>query len=102
VLIAAFVVGLAVGRAGGRPEAAPAGQEGGPAVPAGAGVALAAVGQGRIHVVRQGETLWSIARSLAPWRDPRAVVVELEAANGVDAGSLRPGQPLVIPAGIAG
>ena len=53
----------------------------------------------RTHVVTPGDTLWSIARDLEPSRDPRDVVFEIAEANGVDPGSLTPGQELVIPAG---
>jgi nucleoid-associated protein YgaU len=50
------------------------------------------------YVVRSGDTLWSIARSLAPEDDPRSIVDSIAAANEVDAGSLVPGQVLLIPA----
>ena len=49
------------------------------------------------YVVREGDTLWSIARRLAPGTDPRRVVDQLVRANGVDPGSLVPGQTLVVP-----
>ena len=49
------------------------------------------------YVVREGDTLWSIARRLASGTDPRRVVDELVRANGVDPGSLVPGQTLVVP-----
>jgi nucleoid-associated protein YgaU len=51
------------------------------------------------YVVREGDTLWSIARRLAPDGDPRPVVDQLATANGVDAGSIVPGQTLVVSAG---
>ena len=51
------------------------------------------------YVVREGDTLWSIARRLAPDGDPRPLVDELATANGVDAGSIVPGQTLVVSAG---
>ena len=50
------------------------------------------------HVVREGDTLWTIARELAPGSDPRQVVDLLSATNGVDAGRLVPGQTLVVSA----
>jgi nucleoid-associated protein YgaU len=50
------------------------------------------------YVVRPGDTLWGIATRLAPDADPRPLVDGIEEANGVDAGSLVPGQQLVIPA----
>lgn len=50
------------------------------------------------YVVRDGDTLWSIASRLVPGEDPRPVVDAIAATNGVDAGALVPGQTLVIPA----
>jgi LysM repeat protein len=50
------------------------------------------------YVVQSGDTLWSIAVSRAPGSDPRPVVQAIADANQVDAGSLVPGQVLVIPA----
>ena len=52
------------------------------------------------YVVREGDTLWSIAERVAPGADPRPVVDALVTVNGVDAGSLVPGQLLVIPLGV--
>jgi hypothetical protein len=51
----------------------------------------------RIHVVRAGETLWSIAKGYEPTRDPREVVHVIQTANAVDPGGLVPGQRLVLP-----
>ena len=50
------------------------------------------------YVVRAGDTLWSIAISRAPGSDPRRVVQAIVDSNQVDAGTLVPGQVLVIPA----
>jgi len=50
------------------------------------------------YVVQSGDTLWSIAVSREPGSDPRPVVQAIADVNGVDAGSLVPGQVLVIPA----
>jgi LysM repeat protein len=50
------------------------------------------------YVVQRGDTLWSIAVGRAPGVDPRPVVQAIADANRVDAGSLVPGQILVIPA----
>jgi hypothetical protein len=49
------------------------------------------------YVVRQGDTLWSIARRLEPGRDPRPLVDAISAANEVDAGALVPGRMLEVP-----
>lgn len=51
----------------------------------------------RTYVVRSGDTLWSIAGRVAPGRDPRAVVDAIAGVNDVSAGSIVPGQSLVIP-----
>ena len=51
------------------------------------------------YVVRQGDTLWSIARRLSPDGDPRPVVDSISADNGVSAEQLQPGQVLVVSAG---
>jgi hypothetical protein len=48
------------------------------------------------YVVREGDTLWSIARQLAPGTDPRPVVDLLSATNGIHAGRIVPGQTLVV------
>jgi len=64
-------------------------------VPTG-GVAARPVSQHR-YVVRPGDTLWAIARRIHDG-DPRALVDEIQAANGADPGALVPGQVLLIPA----
>jgi hypothetical protein len=48
------------------------------------------------YVVESGDTLWSIARRVAPGRDPRPVVDALVEANRLD-GGLQAGQELSIP-----
>jgi Tfp pilus assembly protein FimV len=48
------------------------------------------------YVVEQGDTLWSIARRVAPGRDPRPVVDGLIEANDLR-GGLQAGQELSIP-----
>lgn len=56
-------------------------------------------GVSRTRVVRDGETLWSIAATVAPGRDPREVIDEIEHLNqGIVASSLVQGQVLRIPA----
>jgi hypothetical protein len=44
--------------------------------------------------VRDGDTLWSIASRIAPQRDPRRVVAELEAVNHLSSPVVEPGQVL--------
>jgi Tfp pilus assembly protein FimV len=48
------------------------------------------------YVVKPGDTLWSIARRVAPGRDPRPVVDGLIKANDLR-GGLQAGQELSIP-----
>jgi Tfp pilus assembly protein FimV len=50
----------------------------------------------RVHyVVQPGDTLWSIARRVAPGRDPRPVVDGMVEANDLH-GGLQAGQELVV------
>lgn len=52
----------------------------------------------RSYVVREGDTLWSIAsRIVGESADPRPLVFEIASSNGVDPGRLVPGQTLIIP-----
>jgi Tfp pilus assembly protein FimV len=51
----------------------------------------------RTYVVRPGDSLWTIATTVAPDRDPRGVVLELEQANPGSGARLVPGQVLSIP-----
>ena len=44
--------------------------------------------------VRDGDTLWSIASRIAPERDPRRVVAELEDVNHLSSSAVAPGQVL--------
>ena len=80
-LVAAVVAGVGVG-------ASQAGD--GAAVPATATV-----------VVQPGQTLWGVARSVAPGADVRETVArikELSGLSGAGADTVRPGQQLVVPA----
>ncbi len=61
----------------------------------GAPAATAGAPSGPVHVVQPGDTLWSIARSLQPTGDVRALVDRLAALNG--GGALQVGQRLVLP-----
>ncbi|MEO8476629.1 MAG: LysM peptidoglycan-binding domain-containing protein [Actinomycetota bacterium] len=49
------------------------------------------------YVVRDGDTIWSIATVVAHGRDPRAIVDAIEVENGVDADDLVSGMALSIP-----
>jgi nucleoid-associated protein YgaU len=53
----------------------------------------------RTYVVRQGDTLWSIASRASRGSDPRPLVDAIEAENGIGAADLVPGMTLSIPAG---
>ncbi len=48
--------------------------------------------------VEPGDTLWSIAKRVAPERDPRATLGRLQEINGLRAGTIRAGQRLAVPA----
>lgn len=52
----------------------------------------------RAVVVQRGETLWQVARRIAPDTDPRITVERIIELNGLDrAGLVRPGQQIVLP-----
>ena len=48
--------------------------------------------------VQSGDTLWSVARRIAPQRDARDVVDQLRRLNSLRTGQLRVGQQLLLPA----
>lgn len=66
-----------------------------------AGSATGAVAGGsqstRPHVVRPGDTLWSIAEWSSAGEDPRPIVDAIVRLNGIDADHLVPGQRLLVP-----
>jgi hypothetical protein len=47
--------------------------------------------------VLSGDTLWTIAEIVAPASDPREVVAEIMALNGLSTAHLTPGQDIAIP-----
>jgi len=47
--------------------------------------------------VQPGETLWSVAKRVAPQQDPRALVDEIRALNHLSSASLQVGQQLLLP-----
>jgi Tfp pilus assembly protein FimV len=53
----------------------------------------------QVVVVQSGDTLWSIAQRVRPGDDPRQVIDEISATNGVQAGALTVGASLVVPLG---
>ena len=102
VVVAALVIfgGLALLRASqGGPEAGTWAEVG--TVSSSVGTASGASGAvvagpgDRVVVASPGDSLWSIAESIAPESDPRPVVAALIEANGSD--SLQIGQQIVIP-----
>ena len=48
--------------------------------------------------VQQGDTLWGVARRMAPDRDPRPVVEQLRRLNHLPTSGLHVGQQLLLPA----
>ncbi|MFC6357243.1 LysM peptidoglycan-binding domain-containing protein [Luethyella okanaganae] len=66
------------------------------------GIAIAgADGQGASSfeyvTVQSGESLWSLAESIAPAADPRDVIAELVSLNQLQTSEIEPGQRLAIP-----
>ena len=47
--------------------------------------------------VQPGDTLWSVSRRLAPHRDPREVVDQLQRLNHLPSSALQVGQQLLLP-----
>ncbi len=47
--------------------------------------------------VHAGETLWAVARRIAPDNDPREVVQQLRSLNHLERASLQVGQQLLLP-----
>ena len=52
----------------------------------------------RHYVVQSGDSLWSIARSVQPGADPRAVIDQIQRTNGLVGASIFPGERLAVPA----
>ena len=47
--------------------------------------------------VHQGETLWAVAKRVAPHSDPRAVVQQIRELNKLDSAAVSAGQQLLLP-----
>jgi hypothetical protein len=45
-----------------------------------------------------GETLWSLAKQIAPTADPRDVVADIMSVNRLSSADIQPGEQLAIPA----
>ena len=54
---------------------------------------------GTPYVVREGDTVWAVALRASPREDPRGMVDRILSLNRIEAGSLVPGQVIVIPSG---
>jgi hypothetical protein len=89
VALLGAVVLLGARTALGQPEG------GSPATPGPAPAASPSGAGSRAHVVQQGDTLWTIARSLQPAGDVRPLVDRLAAAR--TGAPLRPGERVVVP-----
>lgn len=48
-------------------------------------------------VVQPGDTLWSVARRVAPDNDPRDVIAQIQRINNLHGSGLRVGQQLLLP-----
>lgn len=81
-LVTAFLAVVALAATGPQADAADA---------TSGGAATAAV------VVQPGDTVWSIAKSLDPQADPRALVERIRELNGLADGVVVAGQQLVVP-----
>jgi hypothetical protein len=52
-----------------------------------------------VYTVLAGETLWSIAKDLAPGQDPRVTIDQLMRVNNLRSADIRPGDVLLLPSG---
>jgi LysM repeat protein len=50
-----------------------------------------------VHVVQPGESLWEVARVVAPAADPRDTVLQIADLNDLSSSAVTPGQELVVP-----
>ncbi|MEO7147453.1 MAG: LysM peptidoglycan-binding domain-containing protein [Terrimesophilobacter sp.] len=48
--------------------------------------------------VEPGQSLWQLAKSIAPTADPRDVIADIAILNGLDGSVVHPGERLAIPA----
>jgi LysM repeat protein len=51
--------------------------------------------------VQAGQSLWSIAETIAPQSDPRDVIAEIRSLNQLATSSVQPGQRIAVPADLA-
>ena len=81
VLVAVLLTAFSLGRSA--TQAAPVGGE--------------PVAAPELTVVQPGESLWSVARRIAPDNDPREVVAQIRRLNDLTSSQLQPGQQLLLP-----
>ncbi|TAJ49023.1 MAG: LysM peptidoglycan-binding domain-containing protein [Herbiconiux sp.] len=69
------------------------------------GSAIASLGSSSTEfdyvTVQAGQSLWSIAETVAPSADPRDVIAEIRSLNQLETSSVQPGQRIAIPADLA-
>lgn len=49
-------------------------------------------------VIRPGDTLWDVARRIAPGSDPREVVAQIRRMNDLSGSAVQVGQQILLPA----
>ena len=64
----------------------------------GGATATSGLEQSTTVTVQAGQSLWSLAGTLAPGANPADVVADILAINGLDSASVQPGQVLIVPA----
>ncbi|MFM6975150.1 MAG: LysM peptidoglycan-binding domain-containing protein [Agromyces sp.] len=67
------------------------------ASPAAAGDAQSVGGSLNYVTVLEGESLWSVAESVAPGRDPRDVIADIVRLNGLDSANVPAGVSIAVP-----
>ena len=82
----ATLAGMVIGSGQWAGAADTSGAPAGPAAPATA-----------VVVVQPGDSLWSIAQTVAPGADPRETVLRLRELNGMASAVVVPGQSIVVP-----
>jgi len=71
------------------------------AVGAAAGSSSGSAASFQYVTVEPGESLWQLAKTVAPTADPRDVVADILTLNNLSSGDVQPGQRLAIPTAYA-
>ena len=87
VLLALLVLALVAFGLGRLGSSAAATDSGAPAAPVGYAATT-------VHV---GETLWTVAKRVAPGHDPRDVIAQIQELNNLHGGAIQVGQQLLLP-----